>query len=494
MTAVPTSPPTALPPSPSPAEVQSEKRKGTTTPSPTISSAGVRTEAPTPPPTDAVSVREDSITLRVYPYESFQRDEIDRTYNIAYKQFDISAYSAASRVPIARIFKTVNVENEYLRLTLLPELGGRLYQVIYKPTGQTIFYNNAVLKPTPWGPEQQGGWLAIGGLEWALPVDEHGYEWGTPWKYSVNGSTVTLWDSDASDRVRARISITLPPHAAYFVVHPHVENGTRATVPIQFWINAMLALNGKQIAGDTEFILSTPQIFVHSTGNDWIPNDNIPAATAKTPANPLPWHIVAGRDLAYYKNWENYLGVFATAQSANFTGAYDHTNELGIARVFPHERVPGVKLFAWGPKFDGRDLFTDDGGEYFELWGGLPRTFWSYQQAPFAPGEVREWDEYWIPFARTGGLSGASRQAVLYLDVDATHHAAIGAAATTRGTRGTLVLSRWEPYTRDGIEAKRWKIALDPGQIFRQSVELPGEGRWQLRLIAEDGTLIAETQ
>ncbi|OGO40330.1 MAG: hypothetical protein A2Z03_07960 [Chloroflexi bacterium RBG_16_56_8] len=445
----------------------------------------------TPTATAAIQVREESVTLRAYPYEAFWREALDRTYNIAYKKFDASAYDSAARTPAEKKFKTIVVENEYLRLTFLPELGGRLYQVHYKPTQQTLFYNNRVLKPTPWGPEQQGGWLAAGGMEWALPVHEHGYEWGVPWSYAIvraaDRVTVTLQDSSATDRVRAQISVTLPANAAYFIVHPRVTNGTRAMLPIQFWINAQLALNQKNVSPETEFILRGAEIFVHSTGNDFVPNANVPAANALGPSNPVPWPVVAGRDLSRYQNWKDYLGLFLTGSAGDYAGAYNHANDLGIARVFPRERVRGVKLFAFGPDFGGREVFTDDDSDYFELWGGSSLTFYDYQEWPFAPGESREWDEYWIPVSRLGGVAGASRYAVLNLTRDTGGHTTISAATTARGSRGTLVLYR------ENVEIKRWNIALDPGAVFRQQLDVPGDGRLRLQFWAMDNTLLAET-
>lgn len=457
------------------------------TATPTQTPRAIAPAAPTLAPlaADAVRVREESLMLQAYPYDAFWREAMDRTYQIAYKKFDADAYNAAPRAPAPKSFKTIVVENAYLRLTFLPELGGRLYQVLYKPTGQTLFYNNRVLKPTPWGPAQQGGWLAAGGMEWALPVEEHGYEWGVPWRYKLAGETVVLWDSDATDRVRAQISVTLPLNAAYFIVRLRIENPTRAAVRLQFWINTQLALSQKNVSPDTEFILPTTQVFVHSTGNDFIPRESLPSETVQSPATPMPWSLVAGRDLSRYKNWRDYLGVFVPAPAFNWMGAYDHASELGIARVFPHERVPGVKLFAFGPQFGGRAVFTDDDSDYFELWGGLPRTFFRDDDVTLAAGEAREWEESWIPFARTGGLSAATCHAVLNLNIG--ERARIGVAATTRGTRGTLALYR------NGAEIGRWGVALDPGKPFREQVEVPRGGQFKLRFIAADGTLLAET-
>ncbi len=444
-----------------------------------------------PPPVGPVRVSQGSVTLSTYPYAAFQRDVTDSTYNITYKQFDANAYNQSPRTPAPKSFNTVIIANDYLELTFLPDLGGRLWQARFKPTGQTVFYNNQVLKPSPWGPAQQGGWLAAGGMEWALPVDEHGYEWGIPWSYTItsnsNQATITFQDSQASDRVRAQVSVTLFANQACFVVHPRIENPTAAATHLQFWANAQLALNSKNVSSATEFIVPSTSVFVHSTGDSFIPPANVPSSGAQSPAAPLAWSIVAGRDLSRYQNWDDYLGVFADAPASDFTGAYNHANDLGIARVFPLTAASGVKLFAFGPNFGGRQLFADDGSDYFELWGGLPRTFFRDDDVTLAAGEAREWDEYWIPFAQTGGLSAATSAAVLYLNVDGNRLATIGAAATARNTRGALIVYR------DGVEAARWNVSLDPGNPFRAQTSLGSGTSFRLRFIAPDGTVLAET-
>ncbi|MGB8645031.1 MAG: DUF5107 domain-containing protein [Anaerolineae bacterium] len=438
-----------------------------------------------------VSVYEGRITLTAYPYAQFLVQRQDAAHHFIYNALDWNAYEQALNVqgPAPRSFDTVVLENEFLRLTFLPDLGGRLYQITYKPTGQNVFYNNHVLKPSPWGPINDRGWLAVGGMEWALPVNEHGYEWGIPWPYAVaqnvNGATITLSDSSAVDRVRARISVTLLAHAAYVVVQPHIENPTSVPASFQFWINAQVSLGANpNVSPGTEFVLPSAAVFVHSTGDAFIPKKNVPADDITGPVAPISWPVVGGVDLSRYSNWQDYLGVFAADPRQGFAGAYNHENDLGLARVFPPAAVPGLKLFAFGPRFCCRNQFSDDGSDYFELWGGLSRTFFPSDDATLGPGEARQWDEYWIPFGGTGGLSAATRSAVLYVTRDGDR-ARVGAYAPI-ARAGTLVL------LRDGTEARRWTISLAPGAPFTANTPVAA-GHLELRLLANDGTILADS-
>lgn len=453
---------------------------------PTVKNPATATLAPL-----SVKVYESAVTFKAYPFEQALRPRLDPNNHFTFNALDQKAYETAlgTQPPTIKSVRSIILENEYIQLTFLPELGGRLFQIVYKPTGQNLFYNNRVLKPTSWGPANQGGWLAVGGMEWALPVNEHGYEWGTPWQTSisqdVSGATLTLVDSLANDRVRAKIQVTLPAHAAYIIVHPRIENPTATSTKIQFWINSQMTLGAsKNVSPNTEFVLPANSVWVHSTGDQFIPARQIPPVDAQAAAEPMSWPLVANRDMSRYSSWDDYLGVFATNPSAAFVGAYNHDTDLGLARVFPQQQVPGVKLFAFGPQFCCRDQFSDDGSDYFELWGGLPRTFFAQDAVTLAPGEVREWNEYWLPFARTGGLSYASRDAVLFVKNE-SGNIRVGAFSPVP-FNGTLVLFL------DGKEINRWVVTLTPNAPFTTTIA-SNSGSVKLQLLNSSGGIVATT-
>ncbi len=97
-------------------------------------------------------------------------------------RFDYDRFRTEAPAAEPRTYRAVVMENDYLRIVILPELGGRIWRVIHKPSGNDLFYHNAVVMPSPWGPTDMRGWFALGGLEWDLPVAEHGYDWGVPWQ------------------------------------------------------------------------------------------------------------------------------------------------------------------------------------------------------------------------------------------------------------------------------------------------------------------------
>ena len=132
---------------------------------PTCTPGPTPTYTPTPPSSSSVIVRQGQVTISTYPYANFLNTGYNAQYNISYPVLDRAAYNDSGPVPSNATYDTLIVENEYLALTFLPDLGGRLYEIIYKPTGHRETYRNPVLKPSPWGPPEQGWWLAAGGIE-----------------------------------------------------------------------------------------------------------------------------------------------------------------------------------------------------------------------------------------------------------------------------------------------------------------------------------------
>jgi hypothetical protein len=144
---IPTLPPTCTPP---PAAVASD----TPTPPPPPTTA-----PPTPPPPAAVTVHEGQVTIPTYPYADFTTQAWNEAFRMPYTVLDRAAYNASNPTPREVTYHTVVIENEHLKLTFLPEIGGRIYEIVYKPTGHRETYRKPVLKPVPGDRRSRaGGW------------------------------------------------------------------------------------------------------------------------------------------------------------------------------------------------------------------------------------------------------------------------------------------------------------------------------------------------
>ena len=463
----------------------------TSSPSPSPSSSPTVTPLPTatPTPTSVPAANvyyETTLTIATYPYADHLWQETDVRYGVPLWRLERAEYEADHPTPMPQTYRALVVENEYLQLTFLPELGGRLYRCIYKPTGQNIFYQNPVIKPSHWGalaPAEHNWWLAAGGMEWALPVHEHGYEFGVPWNYSVQatsrGITVVLWDADIGDRLRFEVQVVLPPRRAAFILRPRLMNPLPGDVRVQLWLNAMLTLGSHTIAPETEFVLPDGSIVVHSTGD----------VALATSGEAMTWPIYGGRDLSRYANWHQWLGVFVQQPEQGFVGAYNHATRLGVARIFSPQETPGVKLFAFGSDFGDRGHYTDDDSQYFELWGGPNRSFWSADDVLLPAGGEIAWEETWLPFADIGGLTYANEVATLHLER--------GAGQIDLGLSVSMAIQGLIRFM-DGEGESIWEQAVDllPASPLRQQVVLPenlaADAKLRLQLVNQGGEVLLD--
>jgi uncharacterized repeat protein (TIGR01451 family) len=426
----------------------------------------------------AVQVTTTTLTIDTYPFAPYLTMHHSDAYNIDYPYLDWTAYEASNPQPLPHDYAALVVENPWLRLTFLPELGGRLYGLTVKATGEQLLYQNPVIKPTDWGPPEQGWWLAAGGVEWCLPVDEHGYEWGVPWDYEVltatAGVTVTLWDSDAPDRLRARISVFLPADRAAFQVSPRLENPTATSLAFKFWHNAMLAPGAANTVGpDLSFVLPLDQVTVHSRGDDQLPG----------PGQAMDWPVYDGIDYSRLGNWNRWLGFFARPQAqAGWAGIYDVAARRGLARTFDPQVAVGVKGFAfgWGDPIPST-RWTDDGSTYVELHGGPSPTFWD--TITLDPGQSLAWTETWLPLRDLPALSVAANEVALGLDAEGTDlHLGLVSARPQSALDLRL-------YRQAGCELL-WQqsgLYLEAGQPYLQELVGLGLDAAEVLLVAFDG-------
>lgn len=454
----------------------------TVTPQPDSGNAG---SAPAPAPVGTVVVYESSVTLPTYPYNRYLSPARNETYNWPYQRFDQERYQQDRPGPENRTYKLIVLENAYLQVTLLPELGGRIWQAIHKPTGANLFYQNPVIKPSTWGPPEQLGWLAVGGVEWALPVVEHGYAWGELWGYSPlqhspDLASVTLFTPQDGRYLVASITISLRAGAAAFDVEPTIANVSDHPLDFAFWSTAMLAPGaGNKPSAATQFFLPGQQMTVHSTGDARLP----------APGQAFDWPNHNGVDYSRLGNYQQWLGFFERpAAHGPYVALYDTAANAGGVRIYPANVARGSKVFALGWQAAiGSDNFTDDGSAYVELHGGLAPTFDDTYRLP-AGGAV-SWREVWYPVHGIGGLSSADEVAAIHLYPE-DGGLSVG-FYPTRPMDGALVVAA------GGQEAGRIFIKASPDAPFvgrlLSGEQMPASGPLAIRFEDAAGRLLIET-
>jgi hypothetical protein len=450
----------------------------TALPPPTVSGSDVVTRAVR----GATTYRVEQLSLPTYPYEALLgRTADDERAGYPVLTLDRAAYEATGPQPAPKAYRLLVLENEYLRLGILPDLGGRIYELTFKPTGSNELYANTVVKPTQWGPPSPpyppgaNWWLAAGGMEWGFPVEEHGYEFGTVWGYDHaaqpdGGVMLTLFTKTGPQAPYAVVDVILPPDAGYFVVQPRIVNPLGASFRFKWWANTMLAPGPANSASpELRFILPGSSVTVHSTGDPTLPQAG----------QTMSWPLAGGRDLSRLANWQHYLGAFSQPVAGGaFAGVYDEGVNEGMLRVVPSGTAKGLKLFA--PRgTDGLDpaLWTDDGSSYVELHGGLTANFGEWYE--LAPGAEVTWSEYWYPVAGIGGVTFANTAAALSF-VPSAGGLRLG-IFPTEATEGQVTVAL------PGVETLTLDLQAGPAAPFVRELGLPeavtGSGEVTVRLI-----------
>lgn len=274
-------------------------------------------------------------------------------------------------------YKAIFLENEFLKITCLPELGGRLHSVFDKTTGQEAFHKNDVIKPSMIA--MRGGFIS-GGIEWNAGPQVHTVTILSPvdvlFGENEDGSAyIEISNLEKSLRTQWTVRVTLHPGKALLDEDIRIYNPTEAMNPYYFWnCTAFPQLDG------TRFI------YPMSRGTDHFGVEY------------FDWPVHEGTDLSWTKNYEEAASIFAVDCAYDFFGAYDVDLDRGIVQVADHHEVPGKKAWTWGQGEYGRISMKNLGDtdpEYIEVQSGPLQTQSDY--GVLAPGAAVSWKEYWYP-------------------------------------------------------------------------------------------------
>jgi tetratricopeptide (TPR) repeat protein len=306
----------------------------------------------------------------------------------------------------------VHLENPWLRLMVLPALGGRIHVGYDKTAGYDFFYRNNVIKPALVG--LAGPW-ASGGVEFNWP--QH-HRPGTFLPVDVEierepDGAVTVWCSahDPLTRMKGMHGVRLRPDRAVVELRVRLDNRTDDVQTFLWWANAAAHAND-----DYQSFFPTD---VHVVA------DHAKRATTTFPRASGPYYGIdyparPGADgLDWYRNIPVPTSYMCLGSSDDFFGGYDHGAEAGFVHWADHRIAPGKKQWTWGNAPFGwawdRNL-TDGDGPYVELMAGV----FTDNQPDFsflAPGECRAFSQYWYPIQRIGPAHQATLDAAVSLRV-----------------------------------------------------------------------------
>lgn len=290
-------------------------------------------------------------------------------------------------------YRAIFLENEYLKATILPDVGGRLYSLYDKLGQREVFYRNHVVKYGLVG--LRGAWIS-GGVEFNFP-NGHTMLTVSP----VDARTFTGSDGSATavvgalDRVTGmhwEVWLTLRPGQACLEQKIVLFNNTSLPQLYWFWANA--AVPATQ---DMQFIYPMREVNPHS----WTEIRTYPV-----------WR---GVDYSWYRDFRQPTSLFGVQVHRDFFGAYYHRGDYGVVHVADFRQDPGKKIWSWGTAGDGliwTGLLTDQDGPYNEIQSGRYETQLTQEFLPAR--RVESWTEYWYPVrGLQGGFVAATRQLAL---------------------------------------------------------------------------------
>lgn len=288
-------------------------------------------------------------------------------------------------------YEMVYLENEYIRVKVLPAFGGRLFSAIDKTNGHELFHTNSVIKPDLIG--TLGAWVS-GGIEWCFP---HHHRTSTLMKSDyrmVNNedgsATVWIGETEKTMDMRGVIGMTLHPGKSYIEVDYRINNANTLTKTFLFWANVAITSNDDF----RTFWPPSQEIGVFHNNRSFIqwPISNATDDYGRT-------SYPEGVDLTWWKNHPNPVSFFMWDIKEGFIGGYDYAQKAGTVHVGdPHENNAS-KLWQFGPGLQGQNArrkLTDDGKAYVELMTG---TF-SNNQPDYSwilPHSVKDAKNYWYP-------------------------------------------------------------------------------------------------
>lgn len=395
-----------------------------------------------------VEVRETRLTLPAYrepPYEKlpmFAENRVhQRSSGNPYPNPVVVCVDRAHREE--KTYRCLVLENAYLRLEILPELGGRIYSALDKSTGYDFFYKQHAIKPALIG--MLGSWIS-GGVEFNWPC-HHRPSTFMPVDDCIereeNGA-VTVWLSEHEplNRMKGMVGIRLAPGEARFETRMRVYNRTQTRRSFLWWENAAVPVN-------EEYELFFPPD-VHFVQFHYRKNvTSFPIARGVY--NGI--RMGEGVDIRLHRNTRQPTSYFSAGSHYDFFGGYDHGRQAGVVHVAdPHVSV-GKKMFTWAYgqlASSWERALTDEDGMYAELMAGS----YSANQPDFAwlePYEEKSFSQCWYPIGALG------------IPLCATLDAAVAVGEGEIRLQATRELVDASLDIRD----KRYCIHAAPGEIVR---------------------------
>jgi tetratricopeptide (TPR) repeat protein len=380
--------------------------------------------------------------------------------------YPLPMVDSVSHEKAPRQWQAIHLENAYVRLVLLPEIGGRIHIGYDKVAGYDFFYRNNVIKPALVG--LAGPWIS-GGVEFNWP-QHHRPATFLPVDARIDredDGAVVVWHSDLDplQRMRGLHGVRLRPDSSVIELEAALHNRTDVPQTFLWWANVAARVHEQYqsfFPDDVAYVADHARRAITAfprADRDYYGVD-YPALGA------ADGHAEADR-IDIYSNIPVPTSYMITDTDDDFFGGYDHAADAGFVHWADRAISPGKKQWTWGDGPIGRawdDQLTDGDGPYVELMAGV----YTDNQPDFSwllPGETKRFSQFWYPIHKTGPARQATTEAAVGVQADGARTRVT--ALTTRVRRDALVVVR-----RDGEELGRWGVDLGPDRPFAATIEV----------------------
>ncbi|MBT8228721.1 MAG: DUF5107 domain-containing protein, partial [Bacteroidia bacterium] len=317
------------------------------------------------------------------------------------------------------------IENELIRLVILPEYGARVISFYYKPTDHEYLYQSECGSPYAIGERIfYYDWLMVyGGIFPTFPEPEHGKTWLLPWDYSVikdNADTVTVrmeylddtaysqapWNyNNGITNLTCRVDISVYRNSSIWDFDVSIINDQGVDVNYEYWTCTTLAPGSDSDDTGTplnsEIIIPAEKYFAGWSPGNWIGNSN---------------GLYDLSSINYLSEWDNMGIAYADGFDGTYWGVINHENEEGIFRVSENIETRGVKLWTWGQDNIDNDLYDFSNGgadNYIELWAGVSESF--FTDAVIKRNEQKKWKESYCATIDLSAICNINRHGAVNL-------------------------------------------------------------------------------
>ena len=409
--------------------------------------------------------------------------------------------------PVDRKWQAIWIENEYLRVLVLPEIGGRIHAIQDKTNRYDLIYNQHVIKPALVG--LAGPWIS-GGIEFNWP-QHHRPATFLPVNHEIEkhaDGSVTVWcsDHDPMARMKGMHGVCLHPGKAYVELKVRAYNRTTLRQTFLWWANVATRVHEAYQSffppdvyyvadharrSMSEYPLAKGHYYgvnYGERGRSGVPESEVPGYFVPphgAGSHTAP-HLSGSRngngaakvqyqpnDLSFYANIPVPTSYMCMGSQEDFFGGYDHQAQAGIIHVANHHVSPGKKQWTWGNHEFGyawdRNLTERDTkgefGPYIEIMAGV----YTDNQPDFSflqPGETKSWRQYWYPIQRIGPAQHASLNGAVSLKTSG-RKLSLGISVTQTFSHAAILLSA----KGQNIFCARRELA--PGKPVVTEIDLP---------------------